>query len=195
VTTYLVTGVGKPVALSAVIPRQEFLESRLYRESARPQGLVDCMQMTIDKKGPALLSLAVSRHKRHGVANQQARHRMQFLALHLRRAVSVAQVMGTTQAQASALAETLDRLRAGMFLVDRSSRIVHANVAGRSMMEEGDGLFTINAGFSSTSRAAIITCRGFLLRLETATSRSAPQASRCRSMRVRGGVTWRMCRR
>jgi DNA-binding CsgD family transcriptional regulator/PAS domain-containing protein len=143
-TSCLVAGIGKPVALSAVIPRREFLESRLYREWARPQGLVDCMQMTIDKKGPALSLFGVSRHKRHGVANQEAGHRMQLLAPHLRRAVSVAKVMGTTQAQASALAETLDGLRAGVFLVDRSGRIVHANVAGRSMMEAGDVLSTIN---------------------------------------------------
>jgi hypothetical protein len=101
------------------------------------------MQMTIDKKGPALALFGVSRHKRHGVANQQARHRMQLLAPHLRRAVSVAKVMGTTQAQAASLAETFDKLRAGMFLVDRSGRIVHANIAGHSMTAEGDVLSAI----------------------------------------------------
>jgi DNA-binding CsgD family transcriptional regulator/PAS domain-containing protein len=142
-TSCLVAEIGKPVALSAVIPRQEFLESRLYREWARPQGLVDCMQMTIDKKGPALALFGVSRGKHDGVADHRARQRMQLLAPHLRRAVSVAKIMGTTQAQASALAETFDGLSAGMFLVDRNGRIVHANVAGRSMMEEGDILSAI----------------------------------------------------
>jgi DNA-binding CsgD family transcriptional regulator len=140
---HFVFGVGEAVALSALVPEHEFLESRFYREWAQPQSLIDCMHVTVDKRGATLALFAVSRHTRDGVADRQACQRMQLLAPHLRRAVSVAKVMGTTQAQASALAETFDGLRAGMFLVDRNGRVVHANVAGHSMMAEGDILCAI----------------------------------------------------
>ena len=144
-TTHFVAGIGNPVAQSTLVPEHEFLESRFYREWARPQNLIDCMQMTVDKSGTALALFAVSRHKRHGVADKQASQRMRLLAPHLRRAVLVAKVMGTAKAQASALAETFDGLRAGMFLVDRKGRIVHANIAGHSMMAKGDVLSRIGA--------------------------------------------------
>lgn len=141
---HFVTGIGEAVALSALVPEREFLESRFYREWARPQCLIDCMHVTVDKKGATLALLGVSRHKRDGVADKQACQRMQLLAPHLRRALLVGKVMGTTQAQASALAETFDGLRAGMFLVDRNGRVVHANVAGHSMMAEGDILCAVH---------------------------------------------------
>jgi DNA-binding CsgD family transcriptional regulator/PAS domain-containing protein len=140
---HFVTGIGEAVALSALVPEHELLESRFYREWARPQSLIDCMHLTVDKSGSTLALFAVSRRKRDGVADKQACQRMQLLAPHLRRAVLVAKVIGTTQAQAAALAETCDGLRAGMFLVDRSGRIVHANVAGHSMLAEGDILSVI----------------------------------------------------
>jgi DNA-binding CsgD family transcriptional regulator len=142
-TTHFVAGIGKPVAHSALVREHEFLESRFYREWARPQSLIDCIQMTVDKSGATLTLFGVSRRKRDGVADKQACQRMQLLAPHLRRAVLVAKVMGTTQAQAAALAETLDGLRAGMFLVDRNRRIVHANVAGQSMIADGDILSAV----------------------------------------------------
>jgi DNA-binding CsgD family transcriptional regulator len=142
-TTHFVAGIGKPVAHSALVREHEFLESRFYREWARPQSLIDCIQMTVAKSGATLTLFGVSRRKRDGVANQQTCQRMQLLAPHLRRAVSVVRVTETTQAQASALAETFDGLRAGMFLVDRSGRIVHANAAGHSMVAEGDILSAI----------------------------------------------------
>jgi hypothetical protein len=115
-------GIGKPVVLSPLVPEHELLESRFYREWVRPQDLIDRLHVTVDKEGTTLALFAVSRRKRDGVADKQAFQRMQLLAPHLRRAVLVAKVMGTTQAQASALAETFDELRAGMFLVDRNGR-------------------------------------------------------------------------
>lgn len=140
---HFVASIGKPVARSALVPENEYHESRFYREWARPQSLIDCIQVVVDKRGGRLTLFAVSRHKRDGVADKQACQRMQLLAPHLRRAVLVAKVAGTVQEQASAFAETFDRLRAGMFLVDRNGRIVHANVAGHSMMAEGDVLSAI----------------------------------------------------
>jgi DNA-binding CsgD family transcriptional regulator/PAS domain-containing protein len=141
--THFVAAIGKPVALSALVPKHELFESRFYCEWLRPQGLIDCIQLTVDKTGTTLALFGVSRRKRDGVADKQACQRMRLLAPHLRRAVSVAKVMGTTQARASALAETFDGLRAGMFLVDRNGRIIHANVAGHSMMAEGNILSAI----------------------------------------------------
>lgn len=140
---HLVSEIGKPVALSTLVPEHEFRESRFYREWARPQRLIDCMHVTLEKGGATLTLLGVSRHQRDGVADKQTCQRMQLLAPHLRRAVLIANAMEAAQVQASALAETCEGLSAGIFLVDRTGQIVHANVAGRSMLADGDILYAI----------------------------------------------------
>jgi DNA-binding CsgD family transcriptional regulator len=96
------------------------------------------VHVTVDKAGTDLALFSVSRRERDGVADERARQRMQLLAPHVRRAVLVAKVIGTKQAEASALAETFDGLRAAMFLVEADGRVVHANLAAQSMAAEGD---------------------------------------------------------
>ena len=141
--TFFTAAIGEPVTLSALIPQREIVETRFFREWARPQSLIDCMHVIVDKTTTSVALFGVSRHERDGVADKHACQRMLLLAPHLRRAVLVAKVMGTTQAEASALADAFDGVRAGIFLVDRNGRIVHANVAGRSMITDGDILSAI----------------------------------------------------
>jgi DNA-binding CsgD family transcriptional regulator/PAS domain-containing protein len=136
--SHFIATIGKPVTHLDLVAENEFAESRFYREWFRPQSFIDCMHVTVDKAGTDLAVFSVSRRKRDGVADEGARQRMQLLAPHIRRTVLVAKVVGTKQAEASALAETFDGLRAGMFLVDGSGRVVHANVAAKSLLAEGD---------------------------------------------------------
>jgi hypothetical protein len=42
--------------------------------------------------------------------------------------------------EAAALADTLDTLASGMFLVDATARIVHANASGYAMLEQANVL-------------------------------------------------------
>ena len=48
----------------------------------------------------------------------------------------ISSVIDLKKAEAASLADTLDGIGAGMFLVDGSSRIVHANAAGHVMLDE-----------------------------------------------------------
>jgi DNA-binding CsgD family transcriptional regulator len=60
------------------------------------------------------------------------------LVSHLRRALSIGEMITLHKVQAAILAETLDGFAAGMFLVDRQARIVHANASGKAMLDKGD---------------------------------------------------------
>lgn len=132
--------IGQPVATADLIPYEEFLDTRMYKEWARPQGLVDFISALLDKSVTSAAMFGVFRHERHGVANDETRRRMRLLVPHIRRAVLIGKVIDTKTAEAATLADALDGLGAGMFLVDASGRIVHANAAGHAMLGTGDVL-------------------------------------------------------
>jgi DNA-binding CsgD family transcriptional regulator len=52
--------------------------------------------------------------------------------------------MAHKSAEAASLADAVDGLSAGLFLVDRSARIAHANAAGQAMLAGGSVLHTRN---------------------------------------------------
>src|SRR5262245_25436697 len=129
--------IGEPVTTADVVDYNEFLASRFYREWVRPQGLVDNVSVALEKSATGTALLGVFRHKRQGLADDEARRRMRLIAPHVRRAALAARAMAHKSAEAATLADTVDGLSAGVFLVDASARIVHANAAGQTILPEG----------------------------------------------------------
>jgi DNA-binding CsgD family transcriptional regulator len=80
----------------------------------------------------------VFRHERDGVADDAARARMRLIVPHFRRAVLIGRLMDLKNAEAASFADAFDGLKASMFLVDASGRIVHANAAGHAMLHQAD---------------------------------------------------------
>jgi DNA-binding CsgD family transcriptional regulator len=62
------------------------------------------------------------------------RRRMRLVSPHVRRATLVSRLVDRQSAQMAMLADTFDGISAGMFLVDATGRIVHANAAGFAMI-------------------------------------------------------------
>jgi DNA-binding CsgD family transcriptional regulator/PAS domain-containing protein len=126
--------IGEPVCTSDVIPYDEFKETRFYKEWARPQQLVDAALALLDKTATSMAFLGVFRHERHGLFDDEARRRVRLLIPHFRRALLIGNLINLKKAEAAALADTLDGISAGMFLVDAAGRIIHANAAGHAML-------------------------------------------------------------
>jgi|HubBroStandDraft_6_1064221.scaffolds.fasta_scaffold105103_2 DNA-binding CsgD family transcriptional regulator len=126
--------IGEPVATQDLIPYGEFVQTRFYKEWGRPQGLVDAALALLDKSATNMSFLALFRHERHGLVDDEARRRMRLLVPHFRRAMLIGKVLDLRKAEAASLADTFDGISAGMFLVDASGHIVHANAAGHMML-------------------------------------------------------------
>jgi DNA-binding CsgD family transcriptional regulator/PAS domain-containing protein len=139
-TGHFFADVEEPVATADLIPYDEFLQTRFYREWARPQHLVDFISATLDKSTTSAAMFGVFRHERDGVVTDETRARMRLVVPHVRRAVLIGRLMDMRSTEAAALADTLDGIAAGMFLVDALGRIVHANAAGHVMIGTGDFL-------------------------------------------------------
>jgi DNA-binding CsgD family transcriptional regulator len=137
---YFFLDVGEVVSSSNIVPYDEFVETRFYKEWARPQGFVDNVAVLLEKSATSFAGFAVFRHERNGLGDEPARHRMRLICPHVRRAVLIGKVVELKTTEAATFAETLDGLSAGMFLVDADARLVHANAAGQSMLATADFL-------------------------------------------------------
>ena len=128
--------IGQPTATADLIPYDEFVQTRYYREWARPQGLMDHLRVAIEKSSTTITFFGVFRHHREGVVDEEMRERMRLIAPHVRRAVLIGSTIERKRAEAAAFADTLDGISAGLFLVDACGRMVHANAGGRAMLDE-----------------------------------------------------------
>jgi DNA-binding CsgD family transcriptional regulator/PAS domain-containing protein len=140
----------EPASTGDLVPYDEFLQSRLYREWAKPQQLVDFVSVILEKASTKTAMFGVFRNERQGLVDEETRRRMRLLAPHVRRAVLIAKVVDFKQAEAATFAEIIDGLRAGMILVDRAGRIVHANAAAHALLAEKDALRTIGGRLSAS---------------------------------------------
>jgi DNA-binding CsgD family transcriptional regulator len=136
-TPRLFAEVEEPAATADLVPYDEFLQSRFYREWARPQGLVDFVSIFLEKVAGKSAMFGVFRHERHGVVDQETRRRMRLLAPHIRRAAMISKVVSLKQTEAASLMQAMDGLRAGVILVDSDAKILHANVAAHAILSEG----------------------------------------------------------
>jgi DNA-binding CsgD family transcriptional regulator/PAS domain-containing protein len=148
-TSHFFAEIEVPVDTADLIPYDEFFETRFYKEWARPQGIVGCLNATLDKSATSFAVLGVFRSEREGLADGERRRRMRLIVPHVRRAALIGRVIELKKAEAATFADTLDGISAGMFLVDGAGRIVHANVAGHAMLSKADILRAANGRLSA----------------------------------------------
>jgi DNA-binding CsgD family transcriptional regulator len=132
--------VGEPVAVADIMPYDEFLETRGYREWGVPQGLVDVLNVALDKTATSAAMFCVFRHARDGRVDDEMRRRMRLIAPHMRRSVLIGRVIDLGTAEAASFGDTLDGISDGVVLVDAFGRIVRANVSGHALLAEGSVL-------------------------------------------------------
>jgi DNA-binding CsgD family transcriptional regulator/PAS domain-containing protein len=137
-TGHFFAEIGEPVATADLISYEEFIETRFYREWARPQGLIDCVAAILDKSATSVALFGVFRHERNGAVDDETRYRMRLIVPHIRRAVLIGRMFDLKAAEAATFGDTLDGLSAGMCLVDADGRIVHVNAAGHAILAVGD---------------------------------------------------------
>ena len=132
--------IEKPVAVADILPYEEFVESRAYREWGKPQGFVDVLNVALDKTATSAAMFCVFRHQRNGRVDDEMRGRMALIVPHMRRAVLIGRVIDLKTAEATTFSNTLDGLRDSLLLLDTHGNIVHANASGLALLAEGSML-------------------------------------------------------
>jgi DNA-binding CsgD family transcriptional regulator len=140
VPTLLHAKAGSVLASGDLVPAEELRATRFYKEWLAPQGIVDAVSATFEKSALSYAMLAINRGERHGAVDDKARRRMQFIAPHFQRAVAIGKVVDLHRHEAAMLADTLDALADGVFLVQASGAVMQANAAGRRLLAGEDAV-------------------------------------------------------
>jgi hypothetical protein len=175
--------VGEVESTAMVMSYDEFTASRFYREWAQPQGYCDGLWAILEKSATAIASISILRHERMGLTDDATRRRLELLAPQFRRAVAIGKVIDLNKAATASLADALDGLADGIFLVDADSRIVHVNARGHAMVAEGKFLKAIYGRLAAMDAQATKACATCSPRPTPVMRRSAPEALHCRSRR------------
>ncbi|QWG18971.1 LuxR family transcriptional regulator [Bradyrhizobium sediminis] len=130
--------VEQVVSIPELVPDDEFRRGRFFREWMQPQGWVDAANCLLEKSGSNCSFLTILRSERNGAVDDVMRRRLALVVPHIRRAVLIGKAIDLEKTRAAALADALDGLSAGLFLIAADGRLVHANLAGNGMLAAGD---------------------------------------------------------
>src|SRR5215813_2924787 len=142
------------VSVPDLMPYEDYIAGRFYREWAQPQGWIDAANAVLEKSTSSCAYLTVLRNEASGMVDDEMRRRMGRIVPHVRRAVRTGKVIDLRQAEAATFADVLDGLSPAIFLVDAEGQIVHGNAASRSMLEHGDLLRAVHGRLAASDAQA-----------------------------------------
>ncbi|MBC2804118.1 winged helix-turn-helix domain-containing protein [Rhizobium ruizarguesonis] len=127
----------EPYVASRRLP-PSYLDSSPYVQTClKPRGIVDILHQFLIYTPTHLSELVISRHLRHGPITHREIGISALLLPHLRRAVTITNVLDARSVERLRLAQTLDLLHYGVVLTNSDGRILHTNARAKRMLDEG----------------------------------------------------------
>lgn len=157
---YFFAKLEEPTATADVMPYDEFIQTRFYKEWARPQKLVDTANAILERSATAAAGFVVFRDERNGLVDDECKRRMRLIVPHIRRAALIGKTLDLNEARLATFADTFDGISAAIFLVDANSRAVYANAAGNVMLNEADALCVVGGRLTTNDPQADHTFAG-----------------------------------
>ena len=78
------------------------------------------------------------RHAGQGQVDERMRRRFELVTPHVRRAMLIGKVIDLHRVEAATLADSFDALASGVFIVDSTARIIHANASAHQLIAEAN---------------------------------------------------------
>lgn len=161
---------GEVCGSTDLIPFEEIVETRFYAEWMKPQGIIDALAATLEKTATSASILAVRMHEEDGLADNDDRRRLALLVPHFQRAVSIGRLFDQSRSAQAVLAQTLDKVSAGVFLLAANGRLVFTNAPARAMLDEALLLIDRNGVLAATAPGAQRALREALTAAENGNS-------------------------
>jgi len=135
----------------------DYIQASPYvEECLKPQGIVDIMHMFLMHTRRQFAEIGLGRHARQGVITARELELGRLLLPHLRKAVTISDILDVSSIEQAHMAEALDALRCGVVLTDERAGILHANRSAERMMSKGAPIRSVRrvlaAGTSAASR-------------------------------------------
>jgi len=129
--------IDEPLVLTRHLAREIWVQTRYYTEWAKPRGVCDSIQTMVLREPRRIGIFAANRHESVGPISDREVAILRFLAPHIRRAVTIGDLMDLKKIEVQTLGSTLDHLASGVIVVGDGNRILHANDAARRMFAAG----------------------------------------------------------
>jgi DNA-binding CsgD family transcriptional regulator len=144
---------------SASFMGDEYFSSRFYKEWVAPSGYLDAALLVLAKTATRYAALGMPRLARRGQYTAGDLDRLRHLAPHIRRSVTIADLLDAKALRDDMLSATLDVLVVGIVLVDAEARVVHANRAGARHLDEAHSVRRSDDRLSARDPAAAAALR------------------------------------
>lgn len=131
----------------------EYRRGRFYQEWLRPQGCADVANVVLEQSNspcPILMTVIPGRE----MLDAKMRARMQVIVPHASRALMINRAVEQKRQRSVALADVVDRLDAGVILLDATCNIVHSNPAADAILAADDVLRSVGGRLVARSSGA-----------------------------------------
>jgi DNA-binding CsgD family transcriptional regulator len=133
---------GQIVSIPDLVNFEEYRRGRFYQEWMKPQGCSDAANVVLEKSRsdcPVLMTVLSGKR----MVDAEMRKRLAIVVPHASRALMINRAIEDRISEAAAFADILNSLNAGVFLVGRCCRVIHANTAGQAMLAADDVLRSV----------------------------------------------------
>jgi DNA-binding CsgD family transcriptional regulator/PAS domain-containing protein len=168
--------VDEPYNIAMVMAPERWRETRVYREFGQPNGWLDNVGVNLLKAPARSASLSIVRPEEAGFAGPRELEIMRLLSPHLRRAVSIADLIEMRELTARTFESSFDALAVPIVLVDRAGGIVHANGAAQDVFACGDPVRSERGALKPASTEAAQRLDASIARVAQSRGRKAQAA-------------------
>jgi DNA-binding CsgD family transcriptional regulator/PAS domain-containing protein len=143
---------------------RDYIQNSLYvEECLKPQGIVDIMHMFLMHTHRQFAEIGLGRHVRQGAITPREIELGRLLLPHLRKVVTISNILDVRSIERAHMAEALDALRCGVVLTDEGGVILHANRSAEQMMRDGGPIRSSHDVLSaSTPSASWALCKAIM---------------------------------
>ena len=133
-------GLDEPARLEDLFDIDEFRQTPYYQRYHVPFGVGEFLVAKLIDDARRFATFSVTRGQPYSVQDAQRCH---ALCPHLRRVITIVDMLEQRTAERDSLAEVLNHLAAPVIMVDPKQRIVHSNTAAQEFLAEGKSLRSV----------------------------------------------------
>ncbi|MDQ8700624.1 LuxR C-terminal-related transcriptional regulator [Hyphomicrobium sp. LHD-15] len=128
----------EPLVQSNATPREGWHSNGWCRDICEPRGLHDAVCIPLVRNSQTLGVITFGRYLHDGEFEDDEIRGLRLIAPHLRRAVTISQLLKQDAITSLTFSDVLDKIASGAVLVDEAMSIVHANAAAQVMLKAGE---------------------------------------------------------
>lgn len=149
--------VGDMRHLPDILPREELMSGRFYKDVLEPDGQGDYIGMIALKEGTRYVPITLSTMYEDGPFSKRSVELAKLLAPHICRSAKIGLALELKALNNARLETTLNSLSAGVFLVNRDGKILFMNSSAEDQIKRGHAIALLNNKLMPKDASAALT--------------------------------------